>query len=90
MGCDLEVVQVRLQAVGAGDSGNRLIAGVHDDVFALAEAELEHAPPPPGEHALSLVCLHAEVLGMLAPAHFPEPFGRAVEEAGRLEWIPAP
>jgi glyoxylase-like metal-dependent hydrolase (beta-lactamase superfamily II) len=25
---------------------------------------------------------------VLAPAHFPEPFGRAVDEAGRLEWIP--
>ena len=27
---------------------------------------------------------------ILAPAHFPEPFGRAAKESGRLTWTPAP
>ena len=44
MGCDLEVVQIGMQAVASGDPGDGLVAGVHDDVFALAEAELEHRP----------------------------------------------
>ena len=66
-GGELEVVQVRLQAVAAGDPGDRLVARVRDEVFALAEAEREHATLPPGQHALAFVGLLVEVLGRFAP-----------------------
>ena len=62
MRSDLEVVQVRLQPVAARDRGDRLVVGVHDDVLALAEAEVGHAALPEGQVALALVGLHAEVL----------------------------
>ncbi len=59
VGGELEVVQVRLQAVAAVDGGDRLVAGVHDHVFALAEAEREHTALPPRQGALPFVCLLA-------------------------------
>ena len=59
---DLKLVQVRLQAVAAGDPRNRLVAGVHDDVFTLAKAQIEHASPPPRQVAPSFVCLLVQVL----------------------------
>ena len=70
---DLEVVQVRLQPVAARDGGDRLVVGVHDDVLALAEAEREHAPPPPGQVALALVALHAQIVGGEAARELVEP-----------------
>ena len=70
MGGDLEVVQVRLQAVAAGDPRDRLVAGVHDDVFALAEAEREHAPLPPGQVAPAFVGLLVQVLAASPPESF--------------------
>ena len=48
-GCDLEVVEVRFVAVARADRGDGLVVGVHDDVFALAEAERENPALPPGE-----------------------------------------
>ncbi len=72
-GGDLEVVQVRLQAVAAGDPRDRLVVGVHDDVFALAEAEREHAPLPPRQVAPAFVCLLAQVLRRFAPRQLVEP-----------------
>ena len=65
---DLKLVQVRLQAVAAGDPRDRLVAGVHDDVFALAEAQREHAALPPGQVAPAFVGLHVEVLRRFPPA----------------------
>ena len=73
MGGDLEVVQVGLQAVAAGDPRDRLVAGVHDEVFALAEAQREHAPLPPRQVALAFVGLLAQVLRGLASRQLVEP-----------------
>ena len=73
VGGDLEVVQVRLQAVAAAHPGDRLVVGVHDDVFALAEAEREHAPLPPRQVALTFVCLLVQVLRRFAPRELVEP-----------------
>ena len=60
---DLELVEVRLQAVAAGDRGDRLVVRVHHDVLALAEAELEHLALPERQVARVLVALDVEVLG---------------------------
>ncbi len=73
VGGDLEVVQVGLQAVAAGDRGDRLVVGVHHDVFALAEAQREHAPLPPRQVAPACVCLLVQVLRRLAPRQLVEP-----------------
>ena len=70
---DLEVVQVRLQAVAAGDPRDRLVAGVHDDVFALAEAEREHLALPPRQGAPAFVGLLVQILRRFAPGQLVEP-----------------
>ncbi len=73
VGGDLEVVQVRLQAVSAGDPRDRAVAGVHDDVFALTEAQRQHAPLPPGQVALPFIGLLVEVLRGFAARQPVEP-----------------
>ena len=65
-GSDLEVVQVGLQAVAAGNPRDRLVVGVHDDVFALTEAQREHASLPPGQVAPAFVGLLVQVLRRFA------------------------
>ena len=73
MRSDLEVVQVRLQAVAPRNPRDRLVAGAHDDVFALAEAEREHLALPPRQHAPAFVGLLVQVLRRFAPCELVEP-----------------
>ena len=73
---DLEVVQVGFVAVAGGDGRDGLVVGVHDDVFALAEAEREHASLPPRQIVLAFVALHAQVLRSFAARQLVEPHER--------------
>ena len=70
---DLEVVQVRPQAVGAGNPGDRLVVVVHDDVFAPTEAEREHLALPPRQVVPTFVCLLAQVLRGFTSGEMVEP-----------------
>ena len=72
-GNDLEVVQVGRQAVAAAYPRHDLIAGVHHEVFALAEAERQHPALPPRQVALPVEGLLAEVLRHLPSGERFEP-----------------
>ena len=65
---ELEVVQVGLQAVAAGDPRDRPVVRVHHDVFALAEAQREHVPLPPRQHAPAFVGLLADRSSAASPS----------------------
>ena len=87
VGGDLEVVQVGVQPVAAGHPRNGLVAGAHHHVFALAEAQFEHAPPPPRQVAPPFVGLLVEVLRRFAagqPVEPHEPALRGVDQRAIL------
>ncbi len=67
-GVSADFVQVGVVAVAGPDRGDRLVGGVVDHVLALAEADLEDAPLPPGQDGLALVLLDLEVGRRLAGA----------------------
>ena len=90
VGLDLEVVQVGLQAVGAGNPGDGLIVGVHHEVFALAEAEREHAALPPRQGAPAFVALHVEVLGGLASRELLKPHQTPLRCVDQRAELPGP
>ena len=71
-------MQVGVVAVAGADVGDGLVGAVVDDVLALAEADFEDAPLPPGQHRLALVGLGLEVGRRLPGGQGVKPHERAV------------
>ena len=70
---DAQHVQIRVVAVAGPDRTDLLVGAVVDDVFALAEADLEDPALPPRQNRLALVALHPEVRRGLTGGHRVEP-----------------
>ena len=60
-GCQPDLVQVGVVAVAGPDAADLPVGAVEDHVFALAEADFEDPPLPPGEDGLAAVLLDLEV-----------------------------
>ena len=73
-----DLVQVGVVAVAGPDRRDVLVGAVVDHVFALAEADLEDAALPPGQHGLAFVLLDLEVGRVLARRQRVEPHEVAV------------